>query len=210
MPLAFLVAALLALPAQEPDLRTVLARAGAYAATYQRDFSLLLADERYSQELKAGAAAERRVLVSEFALVRTVNVPTLALEFLETAAQQRSRFRKAAEETVEGVRAWVVSFEERARPYLIRTPGGRDVRTKGLAWIDPDTGRVLKTQLDPQIERGLAARITTAYAPDERLRLWVPVEMQESYETASNAIAGTATYTNFRRFETDARILGVK
>jgi hypothetical protein len=272
MPLAFLVAALLALPAQEPDLRTVLARAGAYVATYQRDFSLLLADERYSQELEADEAAERRVLVSEFALVRvadgdrtlwlafrdvvdvdgravsdrqerlqrlflgppanalaqaraialesarynigdvvrTVNVPTLALEFLETAAQQRSRFRKAAEETVDGVRAWVVSFEERARPSLIRTPGGRDVRTKGLAWIDPRTGRVLKTQLDPQIERGLAARITTAYAPDERLRLWVPVEMQESYETASNAIAGTATYTNFRRFETDAKLLGVK
>lgn len=70
MPLALLIAALLAPSAERPDLRTVMARAGAYVATYQRDFSLLLADERYSQELTAGATTERRVLVSEFALVR--------------------------------------------------------------------------------------------------------------------------------------------
>ena len=152
MPLLLLIAALPALPAEQPDLRTVMARAGAYVATYQRDFSLLLADERYDQDVSSAATAERRVLVSEFALVRvddgnrtlwlafrdvvevdgrairdrqerlqrlflspppnalaqaraialesarfnigdvvrTVNVPTLALEFLETAGQGHS------------------------------------------------------------------------------------------------------------------------
>ena len=288
MAVALIIAALFAPPAEQLDLRTVMTRVGAYVEKYQQDFSFLLADERYLQEITNAAArpaggakrtlegegpsTERRVLVSEFALVRvqdadrtlwlafrdvvdvdghavrdrqerlqrlfltppanalaqaraialesarfnigdvvrTVNVPTLALEFLETAGQKRSTFRKTAEEMAAGVRAWVVSFEERARPSLIRTPGGRDVRTNGLAWIDPLTGRILKTQIDPQLERGRAARITTAYAPDERLRLWVPVEMQESYEAASNAIAGTATYTNFRRFETDVRLLGAK
>jgi len=272
MPLLLLIAALPALPAEQPDLRTVMARAGAYVATYQRDFSLLLADERYDQDVSSAATAERRVLVSEFALVRvddgnrtlwlafrdvvevdgrairdrqerlqrlflspppnalaqaraialesarfnigdvvrTVNVPTLALEFLETAGQKRSKFRKTAEETAAGVRAWVVSFEERARPSLIRTPGGRDVRTNGLAWIDPLTGRILKTQLDPQLERGRAARITTDYAPDERLALWVPVRMTEAYETEPATITGEATYTNFRRFETEVRFLGAK
>jgi len=288
MPLALLIAALTALPAGQPDLRVVMARAGAYVAKYQQDFSLLVADERYVQEIAdatkgpangaprtpggAGAATETRVLVSEFALVRvedadrtlwlafrdvvevdgravrdrqerlrrlflappadalaqaraiafesarynigdmvrTVNVPTLALEFLETAAQKRSRFRNTAEETVEGLLAWVVSFEERARPTRIRTTRAQDVKTKGLAWIDPGTGRILKSELDPQLQRGLRARITTIYAPDERLQMWVPARMTERYETESRTITGEATYTNFRRFETDVKFLGVR
>lgn len=287
MPLALLIAALTALPAGQPDLRVVMARAGAYVAKYQQDFSLLVADERYLQHVTAATegeargtprtpggegADEHRDLVSEFALVRvqgaertlwlafrdvvevdgravrdrqerlrrlflappadalaqaraiafesarynigdmvrTVNVPTLALEFLDTAAQKRSRFRKVGEDTAEGGRAWVVSFEERARPALIKTHGGRDVKTKGLAWIDPGTGRLLKTELDPQLHRGRASRIVTTYAPDERLQLWVPVEMTEVYEMESRTLTGTATYTNFRRFETEVKLLGVK
>ena len=288
MPLAILIAALTWLPAETPDLRAVMARAGAYVAKYQQDFSLLLADERYLQEVAdatkgpgggakqtpggAGAVTEARVLVSEFALVRvedaertlwlafrdvvevdgrpvrdreerlqrlfrtpsanalaqaqavafasarynigdvvrTVNVPTLALEFLEPAAQTRSRFRKTAEEVVDGVRAWVVSFEERARPTRIRTTRAQDVKTKGRVWIDPDTGRILKSEIDAQLQRGLRARITTAYAPDERLRLWVPVEMKEVYEMESRTVTGQATYSNFRRFETEVKLLGVR
>ena len=288
MPLALLIAALAAQPAEPPDLRTVMARAGAYVAKYQQDFSLLLADERYLQEVRsaekratgdakqasgaAGTTTERRVLVSEFALVRvqdadralwlafrdvvevngravrdreerlqrlfrappadalaqaqaiafasarynlgdvvrTVNVPTLALEFLEAAAQTRSRFGRKTEETFEGAHAWVVSFEERTRPARIRTLQGQDVKTKGLVWIDPGTGRILKTELDPRLQRGLTARITTTFAPDERLGLWVPARMAEVYETQSGTITGEATYTNFRRFETEVRFLGVK
>ncbi|MCK7492273.1 MAG: hypothetical protein MZW92_12240 [Comamonadaceae bacterium] len=64
-------------------------------------------------------------------VVRTVNMPTLALEFLEPAAQTRSRFRKAAEETVDGVRAWVVSFEERARPTRIQDNQGAERQDEG-------------------------------------------------------------------------------
>jgi hypothetical protein len=58
--------------------------------------------------------------------------------------------------------------------------------------------------------RGLRARITAAYAPDERLGLWVPVQMKEVYETESRTLTGTATYTNFRRFETEVKFVGVK
>jgi hypothetical protein len=288
MPFALLIAALAAQPAETPDLRTVMARAGAYVEKYQQEFSLLLADERYLQEARiaekrtpgdatpapgaAGTTTERRVLVSEFALVRvhdadrtlwlafrdvievdgravrdreerlqrlfrapaadalaqaraiafasarynlgdvvrTVNVPTLALEFLETAAQKRSRFRKVREEPVDGVRAWVVRVEERAHPAIIRTTRGQDVMSKGLVWIDPDAGRILRIELEPRLQRGLTARITTIYAPDARLGLWVPARMTEAYGTPSGTITGEATYTNFRRFETDVRILGVK
>jgi hypothetical protein len=176
-------------------------------------------EERLQRLFRTGpvnAPAQAQAIAFESArynigdMVRTVNVPTLALEFLEPAAQARSRFRKTAEETVGGTLAWVVSFEERARPTRIRTPRGQDVKTKGRVWIDPGTGRILKSELDPQLQRGLGARITTIYAPDERLQIWVPARMTERYETVSRTITGEATYTNFRRFETDVRFLGVK
>ena len=40
--------------------------------------------------------------------------------------------------------------------------------------------------------------------------MWVPARMTERYETESRTITGEATYTNFRRFETDVKFLGVK
>jgi hypothetical protein len=40
--------------------------------------------------------------------------------------------------------------------------------------------------------------------------MWVPARMTERYETESRTITGEATYTNFRRFETDVKFVGVK
>lgn len=284
------LAARAAQPAARVDLDTVLARAGAYVEQYQRDFSLLIAEERYLQEVTrpnegpsptggerwtlAGVSSttEGRKLFSEFALVRvrdderslwlafrdvvevddravpdrgtrlerlfrappanavqqaqaianesarynmgdlvrTINVPTLALEFLGPANQKRSSFKKRGEETAAGARVWIVGFEEKARPALIQTPERRDVVTKGVAWIDPETGRIIRTQIDPQLQRGLKTRITVTYAPEERLGLWVPVEMKEIYELESRQISGEATYTNFRRFDVDVKLKGLK
>jgi hypothetical protein len=57
-----------------------MARAGSYVEKYQQDFSPFLAGERYVQEVRD--AAERRVLISEFALVRVEDADcTLWLAF---------------------------------------------------------------------------------------------------------------------------------
>jgi hypothetical protein len=64
--------------------------------------------------------------------------------------------------------------------------------------------------------------LTTTYGPDARLGLWVPVHFRERYEegvlaggtartrlenaTTYEEIVCEAKYTNFRRFETTARI----
>jgi len=275
-------------PSQRVDLQAVLARAGKYVQQYQRDFSLLICEERYLQEVTrpnegpagdarwslggVGTTTEGRTLMSEFALVRvqdadralwlafrdvlevdgrpvhdrterlqrlfvappsnalaqagaianesarynigdlvrTVNVPTMALEFLGTTMQKRSSFRKRGEETEQGVQAWVVAFEERERPTLIQTPESQDVVTKGTMWIDPQSGLVLRTQIDPQLQRGLKTRVTVSYAPQERLGMWVPVEMKEIYELGSRQINGEAKYSNYRRFETDVKLKGPK
>jgi hypothetical protein len=59
--------------------------------------------------------------------------------------------------------------------------------------------------------------LTTLYAPDERLEMWVPGEFREHYEygvmpksldtqSEYEDIICHAKYTNFRRFETSVRI----
>jgi hypothetical protein len=270
------------------DLKTVLVRAGEYVQQYQKDFSLLVAEERYLQEVTrqnegpagdsrwslagVGSTTEGRRLRSEFALVRvqgvggwtwmafrdvvevdgravpdrgerlerlfrdapagafdramaiahesarfnigdlvrTVNVPTLALDFLYSGAQSHMSFRKRGEEMVGSVRAWEVAFEEKGRPTIIRSPGGHDVVSKGIAWIEPETGRIVRTQLDPQGQKGMKTRITVTFAPAERLGLWVPIDMKELYELEGRQITGEASYTNYRRFETDAKLKGPK
>jgi len=55
------------------------------------------------------------------------------------------------------------------------------------------------------------SRLTTEYAPDEKLGLWVPTVFRERYEDsrrkAREIVLCEARYTNYRRFQTSARIV---
>ncbi len=287
--------ALASLNATGADLRTVLARVGAYVEQYQEAFSLLVAEERYVQRVARRTGATRRTTVpergdqprrpaevietrelrSEFALVRvagspapvdqaeaprwlafrdtvevdgrpvpdrgdrllrlfreapadalararaiasesarynigdvvrTVNVPTLALEWFEPRRRSRMRYWRTGEAMRGGAPLWVVAFEERGRPTLIRAPDGRDVVARGEAWIDPESGRIVRTELAPEGPPGLTTRITVVYAPDEHVGLWVPVEMRELYARGDERITGEAVYANYRRFQVEVRV----
>jgi hypothetical protein len=141
------------------------------------------------------------------AVSRTINVPTLPLMFLLPDHQTRFRFRSGGTATMSGTTVILISYEERERPTIIRTPNGRSVVSRGTLWIDQAKGRVLKTELVTNEPRGLKAVITVDYEYDTRLNLLVPATMSESYATAEEEITTTATYSNFRRFEADARIV---
>jgi hypothetical protein len=274
-----LVAALLALgpAAAEPDLNTVLQRAGRYAADYHQRFTALVAEERYVQRVGPHAARgtgfagvqQERTLTSEYVIVRdfagsnswlgvrdvyavdgepvnadrtrlqallgdtsrpltarvreladlqakynlgeiyrTINVPTLALEFLLPDRQPRFRFNHKGTAAFRGTNAWIVTYAERDRPTIIRTPEGRDVRSEGSFWIDPATGAVVRTELRAgQIPgRPLHSIIIVSYTHNPRFDMFLPDDMNELYLTARNRIEGHATYSNFRRFETEVRI----
>ena len=49
--------------------------------------------------------------------------------------------------------------------------------------------------------------ITVDYQLDPKLSMWVPVQMREHYTQGAEGIDCVATYANFRRFETSARII---
>jgi hypothetical protein len=148
---------------------------------------------------------------------RTMNVPVLPLTVLDPDA--RSRFRFTREKNARGetrtaaplpssphfkvtTEVWIVRFEERRGPTLVRTPNGRDIFSRGRLWIEPATGRVLMSEMitaNPDV-RG---QINVSYQSEPLLGMLVPIEMRETYTAGRRAprIEGTATYGRFRQFQ---------
>ena len=54
---------------------------------------------------------------------------------------------------------------------------------------------------------GINYTLVTTFDRVAALDLVLPVSLEERYETSTDSVVGTATYDNYRRFETDARML---
>jgi hypothetical protein len=143
--------------------------------------------------------------LGEDVVSRTINVPTVALDLIHRRHRSRMSVEKRGEEIIDGRRAWVLSWRERDRPTILRTPDGRDRRARGAMWVDPATGEVLRTDLSWDGQP--SGFIVVHYRRDERLDTLVPETMLEEYRGARGLVTGTATYTNYRRFQTAARVV---
>lgn len=243
-----------------PTMDEILFRANEYVVRYQKEFSAVVAEERYHQEAETGSRKETRDLVSDVLLVRgqgevwsgyrdvfevdgkavrdrvervqklflqgpasvrkildegarfnlglirrNINVPTVALLILDPINQYRFKFDKVGEETLNGTPVWNLRFSEHERPTLIRQ-GGVDAFSRGSLWIDPQQGRVVKSQMIVgDANSNVRADVTVTYQLDPSVGLWVPTDMVERYDNprVSNAerITCRATYSRFRRFD---------
>jgi hypothetical protein len=158
-------------------------------------------------EKPASALDEGRRIMDEGARYniggfRNVNVPTIALTFLEPANRPRMVVRKAGEKTIDRTRCWAIEFEERGRPTVIKGGEGVDVPASGVFWIEPATGQLVRTFL--KIQYGYAQHETiVTFRVESRLNVLVPTEMIESFtHTAGHfSVRGRATYSNFKRFQ---------
>lgn len=110
----------------------------------------------------------------------------------------------------------LLSFTEKERPTLIRDLTYGAVFSKGELTVEAGTGRIRRALLTAKIGP-IRLELTTVYASDERLGIWVPTRFRERYEhgTPTGSPDSTseyedvlceATYSNYRRFETRARI----
>jgi hypothetical protein len=165
----------------------------------------LLSDTRADTASRLRALADLQARYNLGDLYRSINVPTLPLEFLLRDRQDRFRFKRSGIAALRGVPVWIITFKERQRPTLIRTPDGRDVVSEGSFWIEPGTGAVLRTELRVG-GSNLHSIILVSYAQNQRFDMLVPDDMNELYVTRRSRIEAHATYSRFRRFETDARI----
>jgi hypothetical protein len=143
---------------------------------------------------------------------RDVNIPVLAMRFLSVENQPRFKFRRAADRSVSAARIapdeagvfrvttamWAIDYEEVRHPTIIRTPANKDLPASGRFWIDPDTGRVLITELRAG-NKNVRGAIDVSYQSEPVLNLLVPVEMREEYfDRSGSHITGVATYGRFR------------
>lgn len=118
---------------------------------------------------------------------RTVNIPTLALLFLDPENQGRFVFTKKGRRAIDGIETLEVGFVERARPTLIGDGAGHDVPAKGSLWIDPARGTVLQTDVDYDLNprdtyHRTRARVITTYRREPKLDILVPDGMKEAYQ----------------------------
>jgi hypothetical protein len=143
---------------------------------------------------------------------RNINVPLLALLLLDPVYQPHFKYSVDTEHrgTPRGLpktpaftlpaEAWELDFDEIMSPTIIKGDL-EDAKSHGRVWIDPDTGRVLITELVNEAKTVRSTiRVSFQSVPLDGFLL--PVEMRERYERKGRfyLFEGTATYSNYRRF----------
>jgi len=153
-------------------------------------------------------------------LERTVNVPVLPLMFLEPVLQPHFEFarvldgpsgeRPAVPRDVPDSPAFAVPptameirYQEIGPDSLIRTTAYRPLLARGRFWLDPESGRVMLSEMildDPLFVYG---SIHVAYKLNADFGFMVPSEMHEHYIVRGTGfqVNGTATYSRFRQFQ---------
>ena len=260
--LSFIVAGAIAtgLPARAASL---VDRASAFVDRFERDFAVVIADERYEQRLTEGRGQPvdtTRALESEVMFVRierdhtwllvrrvktvdgqrasepaaaldtflaggvnrtlprlreladenarynlgrierNFNDPTWVLRIFDAGIRDRFRFKEEAPDTIE--------YRERETPTLIRGRGREPARSHGTVTLNA-AGAITETTLSVRFD-DVAADLTTTFGMDAHVGVTVPLTMSERYTRRDETVTCTATYSNFRRFETSGRLITPK
>ena len=191
-------------------------RVGNRQSRLQELFATPLTEETLG---RARALANESARFNLGSVQRTVNYPTMALAFLRESNQGRSSFTRDESARVGDAPTWIVEFEETQRPTLIASQpdesGAGDLPVSGRFWIEPDSGRVRRSQVT-FVQMRSTGSITVEYGPWPGLDVLVPVSMRESFLVQGlhssgdlrqpQVIRGEARYANVRQFKGTARI----
>ena len=175
-----------------------------------RPLSQILGERTDSAYEEALAVMHENAKYNIGGVYRTINLPLQALELLHPQHRARFDFSPAGRQRVGGQDTVVVAFQERSAPTLVSDGFGGELLARGRVWVEPGTGAVRRTELG---FNGSAAQylkeslIRVEYKRDSKLDVLVPVEMEETYGFDIEVLHGVATYRNYRRFETEARLV---
>jgi hypothetical protein len=146
-------------------------------------------------------------------LARNLNTPTLALQFLDDAHRDRFKFRLDGSEQIAGDNVWRIAYQERKHPTIVQA-NFRDIELAGRIWTRASDGAIVRTMLELDAKpgdnhTGLQTIITVDYVRDEKLNRPVPASMHEEYAErgGDHHVSATAAYSNYRVFQTSARVL---
>jgi hypothetical protein len=143
---------------------------------------------------------------------RTINLPSLPLELLHTRNQARFVISAHEMDRTDHCHAMRLMLEETVTPTLIQNPKGGNMPSRLFAWVDPENGRLCRAEVrthDAQHgSRPIEAVVRVEFAREPALDVWVPEKMYEEFLYPPRGRGeGEATYTNYRRFTTSARIV---
>jgi hypothetical protein len=95
----------------------------------------------------------------------------------------------------------VIDYDETQAGTMIRMTHRKDFPARGRFWIEPDSGRVLMSEL-LAYDRDIRATIDVSYQSEPLLGCLVPVEMREDYRHSRGShVVGTAACGRFRQFQ---------
>ena len=154
--------------------------------------------------------ADRNAAFNIGSVTRNFNEPTLALLVLEAKRIGQFKFDRRDETTQDGVTVATLAFREHKTPTLVHGMLRNAVYSTGELVVEVASGTIRRTIIGFQDE-GVTARLTTDYALDSRLGLWVPTGLMERYDLQQShqpteVTNCEASYTNYRRFEVTGRI----
>jgi hypothetical protein len=156
----------------------------------------------------ARTVADRNARFNIGNIERNFNEPTLPLLIFDEGRAGNFKFNRQDFREEDGVKVTTLGFTERDRPTLVNSVRGGPVYSRGTFVVETDTGRIRQTDIQFK-DDGIRADLTTTYARDDKLDLWVPAVFTERYESTKKTRELTtceAHYTNYRRFETTGRI----
>jgi hypothetical protein len=130
---------------------------------------------------------------------RTMNVPDVALEYLQPQHLHRMAFETPRTDTVDNRRVVIFRFKEAVGPSILRDMAGGDLLAGGRVWADPESGAIVRTELVVRDRYSVGTSVVD-FRTEPRLAMRVPVKMTERYVTRGEDISAVATYSNFRRF----------
>lgn len=169
----------------------------------------LLLDPSVQSRARLAAILEESARYNLGPVRRTVNTPLLPLTFLERVNLFRFWMVLRGMTNVDGLQVAEIEYLETVSPTITGTDSGADQPVFGRFLVDPLSGAVVESQTIYARANAGQVEYIVKYRRDDKLGLWLPVEMKETYSIRNKVLtAGVARYRNFRRFEvtTDTRV----
>lgn len=159
------------------------------------------------------ALQQASILVNESAKYnlgnpRTINMPNLPLELLSRKYRHRYEASHQRRSTLHGHATDEVELMEIGGDPIVYNEG-RQMKTRVRAWIDSRTGTLWRAEVEMRVpgDNRNPAWLRVDFAFDTALQIMVPVTLRERFNWIADTGTTLATYTNFRRFQTSARIV---
>jgi hypothetical protein len=197
------------------ELRDVFEVDGVSIRDREARLEQLLRDRSAAADSRIASIVEASARYNIGTITRTINTPLMALQFLDASRQKNVRFRHvdrprpvfthrqdaAANDAAVfrvSTEMWIIEFQERGGPTIIRRLDGSNLPARGRFWINPANGSVLISELIVD-GGGVTATVTVSYQSEPLMGFLVPVEMRESYARSGERITGHAEYGKFRQ-----------